>query len=90
MPNMNRSQLAQREANLITAIEVKLPDFARACHDHDLATVIILHQDAFFADYQEEEYRLLGMAVKFAGSYGRDVLICGTNQGTLEEAKTTH
>ena len=26
-----------------------------------------MHQDAFAADYQEEEYRLIGLAIKFAG-----------------------
>lgn len=87
MPNMNRPELAQRESDLIAVIEAKLPEFARACHEHDIPT-IILHQDAFAADYQEEEYRLLGMAIKFAGVYGRDVLINGTNRGTFDRDET--
>ena len=89
MPNMNRPELAQREADLIAVIEAKLPEFARACHGHDIPT-IILHQDAFATDYQEEEYRLLGMAIKFAGVYCRDVLINGTNRGTLDQDETIH
>jgi hypothetical protein len=50
---------------------------------------IILHQDAFAADYQEEEYRLLGMAIKFAGIFGRDVLINGANRETLDQNRPT-
>jgi hypothetical protein len=30
-----------------------------------------MHLDAFAADYQEEEYRLIGMAIKFAGICGK-------------------
>jgi len=89
MPNLNEPELAQREANLIAIIEAKLPEFARACHEGDIPT-IILHQDAFAADYQEEEYRLLGMAVKFAGIYGREVLVSGTNRGTFDRETTMH
>ena len=42
-----------------------LPDFARACRALDIP-VVIIHQDAFAADYQEEECRLIGMAIQFA------------------------
>lgn len=66
----NQTELAIREANLIAAIEKMLPGFARACRAHD-APVVIMHQDAFAADYQEEEYRLIGMAIKFAGICGK-------------------
>lgn len=89
MPNLNRPELAQREADLIAAIEASLPEFALACHEDDIP-IIILHQDAFTADYQEEEYRLLGMAVKFPGIYGRDVLVSGTNRGTFDQETTIH
>lgn len=89
MRDLNRPELAQREANLMAAIEAKLPEFARACREDDIPT-IILHQDAFAADYQEEEYRLLGMAIKFAGVYGREVLVSGTNRGTFVQDNTIH
>ena len=89
MPNMTLPELPRREANLIATIEAKLPEFAKACHERDIPT-IILHQDAFAADYQVEEYRLLGMAIKFAGVYGRDVLVNGTNRGSLDQNKTIH
>ena len=89
MPNRSLPELPRREANLIAVIEAKLPEFAGACHESDIPT-IILHQDAFAADYQEDEYRLLGMAIKSAGVYGRDVLINGTNRGTLDQDVTIH
>jgi hypothetical protein len=89
MPNLNRTGVAQREANLIAAIQAKLPDFARACRESNAPT-IILHQDAFAADYQEEEFRLLGMAIKFAGMFGRGVLINGTNRRTLDQIEPAH
>jgi hypothetical protein len=67
MPNWNPTELAKKEANLIAAIEDKLPDFAKACRAKD-TPVVLMHQDAFAADYQEEEYRLLGSSSPaFAG-----------------------
>ena len=40
---------------------------------------MLLHQDAFAAGYQDDEYTLLGMAVKFAGLHGVSVTVFGTN-----------
>ncbi len=45
---------------------------------------IIFHQDAFGADYQEAEYRLLGQAIKFAGMKGVEIRIIGKNRETLK------
>ena len=56
-----------------------LPDFARACRAHE-SPVVIMHQDALAADYQEEEYRLVGLAIKFAGVCGKEVRIIGNEQ----------
>jgi hypothetical protein len=46
-----------------------------------------MHQDAFAADYQEEEYRLIGPAIKFAGICGKEVRIIGTNRQTVDQSK---
>jgi hypothetical protein len=47
--------------------------------------VVLLHQDAFAADYQEDEYALLGMAVKYAGLRGKEVrVIVGSPGSTLD------
>jgi hypothetical protein len=45
---------------------------------------VLLHQEAFSADYQEAEYTLLGMAIKYAGLRGKEVRVMGKNRQTLE------
>jgi hypothetical protein len=89
MLNANQMELARKEANLIAVVEKILPEFARACRAQD-TPVVIMHQDAFAADYQEEEYRLIGLAIKFAGVCGKEVRIVGTNRQTVDQSKTTH
>ena len=89
MSHANITDFSQREVTLIAAVESKLPDFARACQDGFDIPAIILHQDAFAADYQKEEYRLLGMAIKFAGIYGKDVHITGANRQTANQSDTS-
>ena len=69
MPNMPVEKLAEKEAALAAEVERVLPDFANSCRDK--ADVVIIHQDAFAADYQDHEYALLGKAIKFAGLHGR-------------------
>jgi hypothetical protein len=48
----------------------------------------MLHQDAFAADYQEDEYTLLGMAIKYAGLRGKEVRVTGKNRSSLGEEET--
>jgi hypothetical protein len=45
---------------------------------------VLLHQDVFAADYQEDEYTLLSMAIKFAGLRGKEVRVMGKNRLLLE------
>ena len=73
----------QRESSLIATIRKNLPDFAKACADE--AELVLLHQDAFAADYQDDEYLLLGMAIKYAGLRGKEVRVIGKNRSTLGE-----
>jgi hypothetical protein len=68
----------------IKLLQSKIPDFLQAAEDPG-ADVLILHQDAFAADYQDEEYRLLGMAIKYAGRFGKEVHIIGKNRETLSK-----
>jgi hypothetical protein len=42
-----------------------------------------MHQDAFAAGYDEDEYMLLGMAVKYAGLHGVEVTFIGKNHETF-------
>lgn len=58
-----------------------MPEFARACRGAE--DVLIIHQDAFAADYQDQEYVLLGKAIKFAGLHGKEVRIIGRNREML-------
>lgn len=63
---------------VIETIERQLPDFVKAVKFGSGDEMLIFHQDAFAADYQEEEFRLLGMAVKYAGLHGREITIVPT------------
>jgi hypothetical protein len=78
---MTNDERMQRESNLIATIRRELPDFAKACADE--AELVLLHQDAFAADYQEDEYVLLGMAIKYAGLRGKEVRVIGQNRSSL-------
>lgn len=84
-PNLDREQhqidVARREDALVAEVNQKLPDFAGYCVGD--APMILMHQDAFAADYQDDELRLLGMAIKYAGLNGKEVRIIGSNQETL-------
>lgn len=70
------------EMKLEEVIKGRLPEFYKACNMED--AVLLLHQDAFAADYQKEEFYLLGMAIKYAGLKGKEVRIIGTNRETLK------
>jgi hypothetical protein len=83
---MTNDERMQRESSLIATIRRKLPDFAKACADE--AELVLLHQDAFAADYQDDEYLLLGMAIKYAGLRGKEVRVIGKNRQTLGEEDT--
>ena len=83
MTFMTNEERMQRESSLIATIRKQLPDFARMCAS-DVETVM-LHQDAFAADYQEDEYVLLGMAIKYAGLRGKEVHVIGGNRSSFAE-----
>jgi hypothetical protein len=57
------------------------PDFVNSCHGK--AEMVIIHQDAFAAHYQDHEYALLGKTIKFAGLHRKEVPIVGKNRETL-------
>jgi hypothetical protein len=84
MQNMSEKERMEKETALAAEIESLLPDFANSCRDQ--AAVIIIHQDGFAADYQDDEYALLGKAIKFAGLHGKEVRIIGKNRETLKGA----
>ena len=80
---MTNDERMQRETNLIATIRKNLPDFAKACaNDTEL---VLLHQDTFAADYQEDEYMLLGMAIKVRWLTGKEVGVIGRNRSSFAE-----
>ena len=83
MQNIPDEELMEKEAALVAEIETLLPDFARSCRDS--TDVVIIHQDSFAADYQDDEYTLFGKAMKFAGIYGKEIRVIGKNRETLTE-----
>jgi hypothetical protein len=83
---MTNDERMQRESSLIATVRTKPPDFAKACADD--AELVLVHQDAFAADYQEHEYVLLGMAIKYAGLRGKEVRVIGQTRNTLGEDGT--
>jgi hypothetical protein len=85
MHSVPERELMEREAALAAEVERLLPDFVNSCRDK--ADVVIIHQDAFAADYQDQEYALLGKAIKFAGLHGKEVRIIGKNRETLKGAR---
>jgi hypothetical protein len=80
---MTEQELEKREEVLRMAIERTLPDFVKACTENG-GEPLLIHQDGFAADY--DEYDLLGMAIKFAGLYGKEVRVIGKNRETLRAA----
>ena len=85
MPIMGEEELREKEAALAAKIARVLPDFVKSCLEK--ADAVIIHQDSFAADYQDDEYGLLGMAIKFAGLHGKEVRIIGTNRETLKGSR---
>jgi hypothetical protein len=77
---MTSDERMQRESSLIATIRKNLP---KACAED--TELVLLHQDAFAADYQEDEYTLLGMAIKYAGLRGKEVRVIGKNRSSLGE-----
>ena len=82
MLKISDEELREKEAALTAKIDRLLPDFVRSCRGN--SDLVIIHQDSFAADYQDDEYALLGMAIKFAGLCGKEIRIIGKNRETLQ------
>jgi hypothetical protein len=66
-----------------TLVTTQLPDFVKAVKEMKAqGGVLLMHQDAFAADYQESELQLLGAAIKYAGEQGVGINIIGKNGET--------
>jgi hypothetical protein len=86
-PSMHEEE--SRVAILQATIEHYLPQFATAVRKSAAEDIggkaghVILHQDAFASGYDDDEYTLLGMAVKYAGLKGVTLNIIGKNHETF-------
>jgi hypothetical protein len=84
-PSPTLHEEEERIAVLRATVEKYLPEFAkgvaRAKEDKD--STMLLHQDAFAAGYHDDEYTLLGMAIKYAGLHGVTVTVHGRNHETF-------
>ena len=82
-----QSEERKRIEVLRATVTEYLPDFARGVTElaanGEKESTMLLHQDAFAAGYDDDEFTLLGMAVKFAGLYGVGVTVHGTNHETF-------
>lgn len=58
---------------MISITEEKLPDFTQLVKKGQ--DKILIHQDSFAADYHEDEFSLLGMAIKYADIHKREIVI---------------
>ena len=85
---MSNDERMQRERSLIAATRKTRSEFAKACADE--TDLVLLRQDAFAADYQEDEYRLLGLAIKYGGLRGKEERVIGKNRSTLREEDRIH
>jgi hypothetical protein len=87
-PSPSPEERKKRIAVLRATVEKYIPDFARAIAEAAKSAghgghPLMLHQDAFAGGYDDDEYTLLGMAVKYAGLHGVEVTVIGKNRETL-------
>jgi len=82
-PEERKLERQKRREQLHVLLPEMLPEFKKSV----LVGVdkIILHQDAFAAGYHADEYTMLGMAVKFAGDHGREIIFIGWSGETCGE-----
>lgn len=77
----------ERVSSLRVTVEKYLPELVvqvkKEARKLSKTKDIAIHQDAFAFDYNEDEYKLLGMFVKYAGLYQVAVHITGKNKETV-------
>ena len=79
-PRVTERERLGRLLSLRESVEFYLPEVVecvRAIAQKNVngeEVYLMLHQDAFAAGYDLDEYTLLGMAVKYAGLHGVDII----------------
>jgi hypothetical protein len=87
-PSPSPNEEKERIEVLRATVAKYLPEFVKgvnqvAQHNVNGEATMILHQDAFAASYHDDEYTLLGMAIKYAGLQGVEITIIGKNHDTF-------
>lgn len=86
-PSLTPGQEKERIEVLRATVGKYLPDFARGVAEiaakGEKDSTMLIHQDAFAAGYDDDEFTLLGMAVKYAGLHGVNVTVIGKNHDTF-------
>ena len=82
-PEERKVERQKRREQLHDLLPKMLPKFGRSVLAG--ADKIIIHQDGFAASYHADEYTMLGMAVKFAGDRGREIIFSGWSGETCGE-----
>ena len=88
-PETSQQEEKDRIAVLRATVEKYLPEFANGVTKMEAEikggrdTTMVLHQDAFAAGYDDDEYTLFGMAMKYAGLHGVAVTVIGKNHETF-------
>jgi hypothetical protein len=85
---VSKQEWATRRLALKKEIETKLPSFALVCKDAERAGTpnVFIHQNAFAAMYSQDEYMLLGKAMKYAGFFGVTINFGGDPTYVPEDA----
>lgn len=78
---MKQKRIEKRIERLRQRVLRELPSVEGLTFGND---VVILHQDAFAGDYQDSEYKLLGMLIKYIGLSGKQIHIIGKNRETID------
>jgi len=88
-PSPTPHEEEERIAVLRVTVEKYLPDYVRGVAaiavgaKEEKDSTMVLHQDSFAAGYHDDEYTLLGMAIKYAGLYGVAITVIGRNHETF-------
>lgn len=78
-------EIERRKAIVQKLVEGEMPNFqAMIDNAEKKKALVILHQDAYAADWQLDELILLGSAIKCAGEKGLEIRIIGKNRETID------
>jgi hypothetical protein len=86
----NDQETVVRVKRLKQTVEKYIPEFVESLRESK-TDMVMLHQDAFASGYDYDEYVILGMAIKLAGLYGKNIHFSGLTGDTCKpEYKKLH